>query len=236
MDQIVLQKLSDMEVRRRLLAHVAYQGGTPGGVRARFDYCDLSGMTFINADLVDADFTGAKLERANFTDAKLSGATFFGADLRCAILIRCDLRRADLRGALVHGANLSDSDLTHADLREGIIARKTTKGELVTMRHEALSVNASEAVFRGSNLSGAKMNGLIGVAADFSYANLQNAKLIRAHLNQAILIGCDLSGADLSGSNMEGADLRGAIMVGANTMMMRTRGADMRDVMMAPPI
>lgn len=236
MDHSPLTKLTEGEVRKRLTAHVAYQRGTPGGVRARFDYCDLAGMRFLSAELTDADFTGARLERADFTAAHLSGATFFGADLRCAKLMKCDLRRADLRGALVQGADLSDSDLTNADLREGIIARKSDQGELVIMRHEALAVNAGDAKFRGSNLSNAKMGGIIGVAADFSYANMRNVKLIRAHLKQAIMVGCELSGADLSGANLEGADLRGAIMIGTNTMMMNTRGADMREVISAPPL
>jgi uncharacterized protein YjbI with pentapeptide repeats len=234
MDYSVLKKMTEGEVRRHIGAHLSYRSGTPGGVRARFDYCDLSGMKFLGADLVDADFTGSKLEGADFTGAQLSGATFFGADLRRTKLIRCDLRRADMRGALVHGADLSDSDLTSADLREGIIARKSDKGELIAVRHDALVVNAGDASFRGSNLSGAKMGSIVGVAADFSYANMKNVKLVRAHLKQAIMIGCDLSGADMSGANLEGADLRGAIMIGTNTMMINSRGADMRDVMMAP--
>jgi uncharacterized protein YjbI with pentapeptide repeats len=235
MEQTTLKILSESDVRKQLKAQLAYRRGIPGGARARFDYCDLSGMKLLGVDLVDADFTGAKLDRVDFTGSALSGACFFGADLRCAKLIRCDMRRANLRGALVHGADLSDSDLTNADLREGVIARKTDQGELVTVSHDALVVNASDASFRGSNMNGARMGGTICVAADFSYANMKNVKLVRAHLKQAILIGCDLSGADMSGANLEGADMRGAIMIGTNTMMMNTRGADMSDVMAAPP-
>jgi uncharacterized protein YjbI with pentapeptide repeats len=235
MDVTSLKRISDSEIAARLAAHKAYCRGTPGGIRARFDYCDLSGAKFIGLDLADVDFTGAKLDRADFTGSKLSSAAFFGADLRCAKLMSCDLRRADLRGALVHGADLSGSDLSGADLREGVIARKTKHGELVTIQHDALAVNAGEANFRGANLNSARMSGIIGVAADFSYANMRNVKLVRAHLKQAILVGCDLSDADLSGADLEGADMRGAILIGATTLMMRTRGVDMRDVIIAPP-
>jgi uncharacterized protein YjbI with pentapeptide repeats len=161
MDQAVLKRIELNEVAKRLAAHSAFRRGTPGGKRAVFDYCDLSGFKFIGLDLVEADFTGAKLDKANFTDAKLSEATFFGADLRCAKLIRCDLRRADMRGALVHGADLTDADLSNADLREGIIARRTQNGDLVTVRHDALAVNVSDVSFRGSNLSGAKWVALL---------------------------------------------------------------------------
>jgi uncharacterized protein YjbI with pentapeptide repeats len=163
-------------------------------------------------------------------------AIFFGADLRRVSFVRANMRRADLRGALVHGADLSDADLTYADLREGIIARKARDGELITLIHDNLAVNASEANFRGSDLSHARMGKVIGVSADFSYSIMRNTKLVRAHLNQAIMIGCDLSYADLSAANLEGADLRGAILSGATTTMMRTRGADMRDVILAPPV
>jgi uncharacterized protein YjbI with pentapeptide repeats len=230
-----LKRPSREEVARIIAGHVAYRSGRPGGSRGKFENLDLGGFVFSNLDLTDSDFTGARLDRANFDGTKLAGAAFFGADLRQTSLVGAILHRADLRGALVHGADLSGAVLTEADMREGVVARQERNGELVSVSHAALSVNAGEASFRGATMNNAKMGSVLAVAADFTNAIMRNVKLTRAHLKHAVLRGTDLSGSDLSGANFEGADMRDCILVGAKTTMMRTRGADMRGALTEPP-
>ena len=99
--------------------------------------------------------------------------------------------RADLRGANLFGANLSDADLRGANL--------------------------SDADLPGADLSCANLRGADLSGADLSCANLRGANLFGANLSDADLPGADLSGAnlrdaDLSGANLRGADLRGASM------------------------
>ena len=94
--------------------------------------------------------------------------------------------RADLRGANLFGANLSDADLFGADL---------------------FGANLSDADLPGADLSGADLRG-----ADLSGADLSCANLRGADLSGADLRGADLSGADLSCANLRGADLSGASM------------------------
>ena len=99
--------------------------------------------------------------------------------------------RADLRGANLFGANLSDADLRGANL--------------------------SDADLPGADLSCANLRGADLSGADLSCANLRGANLFGANLSDADLPGADLSGAnlrdaDLSGANLRGADLSGASM------------------------
>lgn len=230
-----LKRLPVEGILRMLDAHKAYRTGRAGGRRAVFDYVHLSGFDFSGRDLTDADFTGSRLDKADFSRCQLLGASFFGADLRQATFVNTDLRRADLRGSLVHGANLTGANLAEADLREGVVVRQDSSGELRAVTHAVLPVNAGDASFRNATLNRARMGGTIAMAADFSFATMRGVNLTRAHLKQAKLVGADLTGADLSGANLEGADLRDCILLGARTTMMRTRGADMTGVMSEPP-
>ena len=67
---------------------------------------NLSGMTLINATLVNADLSGANLTNANLLGAQLSNANLRGANLTNAVL----------NGANLTGAILADADLTDATL------------------------------------------------------------------------------------------------------------------------
>ena len=103
--------------------------------------------------------------------------------------------RADLRGANLFGANLSDADLRGANL--------------------------SDADLPGADLSGANLRGADLSGADLSCANLRGANLFGANLSDADLPGADLScanlrGADLSGANLSCANLSNANLSGAS--------------------
>ena len=103
-----------------------------------------------------------------------SCANLFGANLRGANLSDADLRCANLFGANLRGANLSDADLRCANL--------------------------SDADLRCANLRNADLRG----------ANLSDADLRCANLSNADLFGANLRGANLSDANLRNADLRNA--------------------------
>ena len=109
--------------------------------------------------------------------------------------------RADLRGANLFGANLSDADLRGANL--------------------------SDADLPGADLSCANLRGADLSGADLSCANLRGANLFGANLSDADLPGADLSGANLSDADLSGANLRGADLSGANLRNANLSGASM---------
>ena len=98
--------------------------------------------------------------------------------------------RADLRGANLFGANLSDADLRGANLSDADLP----------------GADLSCANLRNANLSG----------ADLSCANLRGANLFGANLSDADLPGADLSCANLRGADLSGANLRNANLSGAS--------------------
>ncbi|MDU5415557.1 MAG: pentapeptide repeat-containing protein [Cutibacterium avidum] len=112
-------------------------------------------------------------ETPNLRKANLSGVNLHGADMRKADLRDANLSWADLRGANLREANLCGADLSWANLRE--------------------------ADLRGANLR---------------EANLRGAKLRGANLSWTKLYDADLCGANLSWANLRGAKLRGANLRG----------------------
>jgi uncharacterized protein YjbI with pentapeptide repeats len=113
----------------------------------------------------------------------------------CANLSGANLSDADLSDANLRGANLSDANLRDANLR---------------------GANLSDANLRGANLRGANLSGANLSDADLSDANLRGANLSDANLRGANLRDANLSGADLSGANLSDADLSDANLSGAD--------------------
>ncbi len=101
-----------------------------GKVGPSLRYADLRGADLTDAVLNGSDCFGASMSRAKLTKALLRD----GVNLQSA-----DLRRADLRGAVLTDAKLQDADLRGAKLFETDMTRanlrgaKIDKGQLDTM-------------------------------------------------------------------------------------------------------
>jgi len=88
---------------------------------------DLSGASFVRANLCGVDFHEANLHWAYFREADLCGANLCGANLRAADFSKASLGKADLRhtklcDAALIGTNLSKADLSGADLSRAHLA------------------------------------------------------------------------------------------------------------------
>lgn len=96
--------------------------------QARFDDADLTGASFVHAQLQKTTFrrchmANAYLTGADLTSADLSGADLTGADLTFTTLHRTNLTNANLRGANLRKArltktNLDGTDLSYTNLKE----------------------------------------------------------------------------------------------------------------------
>jgi hypothetical protein len=127
--------------------------------------------------------------------ANLSGANLRRANLSDAILSDANLRRANLSDA-----NLSDANLRRANLGDAILSDANLR-----------RANLSDANLRRANLSDAILSD-----ANLSDAILSDANLRRANLSDANLRRANLSDAILSDANLSDANLSGAILSGAN--------------------
>ena len=128
---------------------------------------------------------------ANLFGANLRGANLSDADLRCANLFGANLRGANLSDADLRCANLSDADLRCANLRNA----------------DLRGANLSDADLRCANLSNADLFGANLRGAKLSDANLRTADLRNADLRNADLCRADLSNADLRCADLRNADL-----------------------------
>jgi uncharacterized protein YjbI with pentapeptide repeats len=133
--------------------------------------------------------------------------------------IRPNLTHADLRCALLDGADLQGADLTGADLTHAFL-------------HEA-------------NLCQADLSSATLVGTNFCRARLCGARLIGADLHRANFDRADLSGAHLAGTNLEravlvqtvveGTDFEGARIYGASVWDLKGSPKNETDLIVTPP-
>ena len=229
-------KLTQAQVDQICLKHERFWAAKPGGGRAVFAWCDLSGLSLKGRVLMDADFTAAILTDCDVSGAVLDKSNMFCADLQLANLTGASMRRVDLRGACLRGANLSGCDLYEADLREGALALPDKATGLSYVEISMRTAEATYANLRGANLERSKLSGIQAMKADFTDAVMKSCKLVRANLKQAIMDNVDLAGADLSGADLSGASLKDAVLIKAKTDQWRVGQADMSGVLTDKPV
>ncbi len=126
------------------------------------------------------------------------------AQMRSALLVGADLRRAQLQGADLSGARLQGADLSEAQLQ---------------------GVESRAAQLQGADLSEAQFQ-----LADLLVAQLQGADLSGTQLQGAFLYEAQLQGADLRGARLQGADLSESTLYvnddPAQSDLMDVRGAN----------
>ncbi len=165
-----------------------------------------SGIIAIELSLEGVKAAGIVLDQAKFLDCTLGRADLAGASLHKAVFLRCNLDGIRLAGVnLTHsvfveacsmaGADLSDADLTNANLR----------GTL--MPHSRLD----RATLVGADLSDADLTG----ASLFAVAAI-GARFVKTILARAVLVGGNFAQADLSRADLRGADVRQAGFYEAN--------------------
>jgi uncharacterized protein YjbI with pentapeptide repeats/energy-coupling factor transporter ATP-binding protein EcfA2 len=195
---------------------------------AQFQKSNLTGASFIEANLWkadlrdtqidDADFTGANLEDADLTGLKLRLARFDKARFGGAVLRRCDLEEmhlpdadfhdVDLQGALLTGSRMPNANFLGADLRGAGLAEVEWPGACLR-----------DADLRGVNFHlGSSRGGLVGspIACEGSrtgfYTDDYHDRDIKPpeEIRKANLRGADLRGADITDVDFYLVDLRDA--------------------------
>ncbi len=156
------------------------------------------------------------------------------------ILIRSDLRGADLRGGNFSYTDLRAANLQNADLRSSLLLHTCF------LRADLRGANLQDATIKECRWQGAiydrstqfppdfnyRSVGMLGPKAQLNGAQLNTANLRYLDLSESSLLGAYLGGADLTGANLKGArlsqaDLRCAFLVGANLQNARLEGANL---------
>ncbi|MEQ9368321.1 MAG: pentapeptide repeat-containing protein [Coleofasciculus chthonoplastes F3-SA18-01] len=161
----------------------------------------------------------AFLRRANLSGADLRGANFSKVSLFEAQLIKTNLSQAHFNGATFRRADLTQANLSKAHLKAADFYET-----------RLIEVNLRKANLTQANLTKAQLN-----LADFNQANLRHAKLIDAKLvgadfSQACLENVNFGMADLIGANLSYANLSGASFFRANLSEANLKGANLQGV------
>jgi len=182
------------------------------GQQTNFSGANLTAAT-LQTNFVGADFSGAILYQANLI------GTCRGCDFSSSVLADADLDRAELYGADLTGAFLSNGTILAGAIYDAftIFPSGTTfvgpawglpNGSSPVasgMVANFLRNDVSGLDFAGVQLPNANMVLLVAVATDFTGANLSSANLGSANLRGAILTGANLTGATLMGVTYDDA-------------------------------
>ncbi len=155
------------------------------------------------------------LIRSDLRGADLRGGNFSYADLRGA-----NLQGADFRAAILHHTCFLRADLRGADLREVTIVECRWQGAI----YDSATQFPPDFNYRSVGMLGprAQLNGAQLNTANLRYLDLSESSLLGAYLG-----GADLTGANLRGARLSQADLRRAFLTGANLTNARLEGANL---------
>lgn len=232
--------LQGADFRNALLQGASFKLGNLSGADLRG--ADCSQANFTGCDLQGADLSGALLEKANlrkvkaggstargarFQEADASGGDFGGADLEEADFSRARLDAADFRQARAprirfYGVSLKQADFSDANLFNSRANAETDASEAVFRRTDMTGSG-----WRGARLSRADMTGAKLGNADLSLCVLHSTRLERAGARYAKFFKADLENARLTAADLSGSSLRRARLVGTSCAMADLRGADL---------
>ncbi|MGK3985914.1 DUF2169 domain-containing protein [Sorangium sp. So ce136] len=231
--------LSGANLEGAVLARANLRGANLAGARLRG--ANLGGAALDDAVLDDADVTEAVLSRASLTGARFTRTTLTGADwletnlaavdLSGAVLGRCNLLKADLRGARFVGSDLSEANLVECELDGADFSRATLhKTSFVRCKGDGTSFR--EARFRqGVMVHGSSFPRADFRDADMEKANLRGTVLDEARFDRANLDGADLSECGAADASFERALVRRGMMIRTNLTGASLRGANLTDAL-----
>ncbi len=159
---------------------------------------------FKGADLTGAILANRRLDEVDFSGAALRGANLHGsnltrASLYCADLTGCNLRNTKLVSTDMRGASFKGADLSFAVLDYADLRKAT----MMIMGEDSVSLVDHNRYGMG--------------AVDFSYCSLHNASFGKAKLdgvifNGALLIGTSFRGAEITNASFVGAVLMDVVV------------------------
>jgi uncharacterized protein YjbI with pentapeptide repeats len=179
----------------------------------------LFGMFQRNLVVTDTDMVIDKDVTPGETSVNLRGR-----DLRFARLDRSDLHQADFTGADLEGASLQAADL------RGVKMACTDIGTLLLGGDgdEAKCTRARRANFSRAQLMDARLSGIDLQSAIFDEADMTGADLSQGLMKVAKFNGTQLGRAELSGGSFHGASFLGAQMQGSNLAGAKMLLADLK--------
>ncbi|MFP6640250.1 MAG: pentapeptide repeat-containing protein, partial [Myxococcota bacterium] len=235
-----------------------------------FDSASLVGSRLTNATLTRATLTRAQLTSADLNAALLSGIRLSGSDLSDAVLRAAEggcvappvgsgdtdpwcpefagasLIRADLSFAQINGAVMTTADLSEAVLVDALFDGLSDPCTVPSEEGEGYTCMIVSPPGAGQ---GTDMTGLVSRSSDWAGVDLSGARLPGANLSSTLFsvvrtiepegapsfeetYVANLSGADLTQAVLSQSDLTGVNLIGALLAQADLSGATLVDVVM----
>ncbi|MCS1351978.1 pentapeptide repeat-containing protein [Mechercharimyces sp. CAU 1602] len=153
------------------------------------------------------DFDGKEWMATSFGDCRMIACSFQGARLDEWETEGCHFMNCDFRGSYFNASRHLRSSFTNC----------------LFDSTNLFGVEWNECKLVGSDLSGAKLEGMTVIRGDWSFTNLRHANLARQSLQGVRLVEADLYEADLCNADLRNADMRRAILD-----KVKLQGADLR--------
>lgn len=222
-----IEKIAQLTLDAMIKKHTMFLIGKPGGARIVLKFKDLSRLHFRSADISGADFTGSIMAGCHLEGGKFVGTSFYACDLYGANFENANCSRADFRGAYVICANLKNTDLTAADMREGKVTERKKKKEGQKTMIYGQDMAMRPANFSGSDVTGSNMQSARATGADFTGCLLSGVNLRGADLRETSFESANLTGANLTGTDLRDASLKSAIVIGTVIEQAEVQGLDL---------
>ena len=172
------------------------------------------------------DWEGVDLRRSELREAILPGLNLRWANMEGADLKQVQMAEADLAWAQVKGANLSGAQMEGAVFSGAQMQMADLRG--AKMEAAVLMwTQLGKADLRGAHLRDANLWWAQLMGANLTKAQMQGAALEKARMENANLSRANLNGADLTGAQLTGADLSFAQLQEADFTGAKMEGADL---------
>ncbi|MBB3226352.1 uncharacterized protein YjbI with pentapeptide repeats [Luteibacter sp. Sphag1AF] len=173
-------------------------------------------------DLTGAKFVGARLRGARLSGAKATAVSgkpetfpdFTGADLTSAKMASCVIWRTIFTNAIMHGVNLSGSELSYAMFNGARLDSKPGERAGASLVADLSQARLTETNFKGAYLNGSPDSLGANLSLVRFSGTMADATLTRAVFTGAYLAAVDFSGAKLK--SMAGVNFAGTCLVNCN--------------------
>ncbi len=184
--------------------HMDWLNNRPGGVRAKLNDIDLSGLIIENKSLKFAELRGTTFDKTtlmnvNFTNADLCESRFVGAEITGCRFEYTNLSRTNFSKSKIQDTNFRNTNIMGSKFKESEI-------KMVTFGFcDLLGTTMSNSKIQSSNFENSNCR-----QVDFSGANITNSALIKCELSFSTMVDTKIEQTklyDLHTNGIEGQDI-----------------------------
>lgn len=203
--------------------------------RFKISSCNFTGASLQKVELEETELYRLNLTNADFSEARLDGAKLYDCILDNTKFTKAHLEKVYFgcgRKITFKGTNFQGSILRKANLR-GRSYQSSDSNSILYFSKANFKTGDSIIYMNGVDLTDAQI-----FDCDFSYCEMNGARLVNLKLDgmdlkNAKLRGCNLASVDFTGACLQGVDFSGsilssAIFTGTDLSQVKLDGVDLR--------